>query len=754
MKKFFFAAFAAVFCLVLFNYFSTDTGAQNAETDAMQQKQEQELQSKKREKFAELIVAAQQKEKVRVIVGLRAAVKAEGALNSDEKTVQREKIKQKQNAFINRNQTKKLERVEEFKTIPFVAFETDAETLQQLENDPEIISIEEDELSPPTLAESVSLIGGNASWNSGFSGAGQAIAILDTGVDKNHPFLAGKVVSEGCFSTNYNTSTSLCPGGAAQSTAPDSGLNCSTTIDGCGHGTHVAGIAAGRGQNMSGVAKDANIIAIQVFTKINDAEICEDEPVPCVMSYTSDQIKAMERVLALSSTMKIASVNMSLGGGKYTENCDSVQRARKTVIDNLRSVGIATVVSSGNEGYTNAMGSPACISSAVSVGATDDGSLGTGTDSISSFSNSSANLTLLAPGRWIKSSVPNGVYSNYSGTSMAAPHVAGAFAILKQNSPNASVSKMITALASSGQMIADSRNGTTKSRIRLAEAMKRLNSKQTPFDYDGDGKADLSVYRAGNSVWYIQNSSNNLFDYKQFGTSGDLTAPADFDGDGRTDIAVFRPSDGTWYKIESSTGKFSATAFGAPGDLPVPADYDGDGRADIAVFRPSNGTWWIIQSGSGAVLGQQFGISEDKPAVGDFDGDGRTDISVWRPSSGFWYRINSSTGTFSAHQFGMIGDKPTAADYDGDGKTDISVFRPSNGVWYRINSTNNTFGADSFGMAEDLPIAADYDGDGKADVAVYRPSVGTWFMLGSGSGFAARQYGIQTDIPTPNAFAY
>ena len=120
-----------------------------------------------------------------------------------------------------------------------------------------------------SLAYSVPHIGGTTAWNSGYSGAGQAVAVLDTGVEKNHPLLAGKVVSEACYSSNYPQYgvTSVCPGGVTESTASGSGAPC-TGIDSCSHGTHVAGIVAGKNgpsNAPAGVAKDANIIAMQVF---------------------------------------------------------------------------------------------------------------------------------------------------------------------------------------------------------------------------------------------------------------------------------------------------------------------------------------------------------------------------------------------------------------------------------------------------------------------------------------------------------
>ena len=272
------------------------------------------------------------------------------------------------------------------------------------------------------------------------------------------------------------------------------------------------------------------------------------------------------------------------------------------------------------------------------------------------------------------------------------------------------------------------------------------------FDYDGDNRSDISIYRPSSGNWYINKSDEGFFGAPY---RGDKIVPADYDGDRATDIAVFRNSEQRWYILPSSTLLPLRFLFGLPDDLPVPADYDGDGKADIAVFRPSDGTWYIQRSSNGSFIIRQFGQAGDRPTIGDFDGDGRSDIALYRPSIGVWFCLNSSNGQVTAEYFGLSTDKTVAADYDGDGKADIAVYRPSDGIWYIHNSATDSYTANVFGLADDIPVPGDFDGDGKADIAVFRPSSGHWYIANSSNGsFTITQFGQAGDQPTQNAFGY
>ena len=264
------------------------------------------------------------------------------------------------------------------------------------------------------------------------------------------------------------------------------------------------------------------------------------------------------------------------------------------------------------------------------------------------------------------------------------------------------------------------------------------------LDFDGDGKANVAVFRPSDGTWYILRADGSFYG-QPFGVSGDVPVTADYDGDGLSDAAVYR--GGIWYRQQSTKG-FDAFPFGVPTDIPVPADYDGDGKADAAVFRPSDSVWYVLRSSDGQNTIVQFGSPGDVPIPGDFDGDKKADFNVFRPSAGSWYYLKSSDGAFSGVPFGAPTDRPVSGDFDGDGKADPAVFRPSEGAWYILASTTGMMNVAVFGAPDDVLIPADYDGDGKDDVAVFRKSDATWYWLSSANNApTGLQFGASTDIP-------
>ena len=290
-----------------------------------------------------------------------------------------------------------------------------------------------------------------------------------------------------------------------------------------------------------------------------------------------------------------------------------------------------------------------------------------------------------------------------------------------------------------------------QSHVRIARLFNESTAPRVPFDYDGDGKADVSVFRPAENKWYILQSSNNAVVQTVFAVAGDIPVPSDYDGDGKTDIGIFRPSTGDWWYLSSINDAQVNVNWGQAGDIPRPSDFDGDGKTDFVVYRPSNSVWYRFGT-TGITSNIAFGIAEDKSLVGDFDGDGKSDPAIFRPSTGDWWYASSINGQFAVVHWGQAGDIPVPGDYDADGKTDFVVYRPSNGGWYILRSGEQNYTILQFGIAEDKPVAADYDGDGKADVAVWRPSTGTWYLLQTTAGFGAVQWGTTGDVPTENAF--
>lgn len=184
-----------------------------------------------------------------------------------------------------------------------------------------------------------------------------------------------------------------------------------------------------------------------------------------------------------------------------------------------------------------------------------------------------------------------------------------------------------------------------------------------PADYDGDGRTDLAYYRTTDVVgqpgtFFVLLSSNRAQIVVDWGRPAldDRPVPADYDGDGKADLAIYR--NGEWWILNSSNGSVRIDRFGIGSDKVVPGDFDGDGKADLAIWRSSAGMWFWRSSQNSSVNYVRFGLPDDKPVADDFDGDHKTDVAVFRPSNGTWYILNSLTGNVSYYQFGLADDIP------------------------------------------------------------------------------------------------
>ena len=436
---------------------------------------------------------------VRVIIVLKNNTSANGNQNKFESIEYRRMVVAVAQADFVRRQGALLRGVtRRFHLAPMLVAAVRTSDIAIIQRDPAVARIQIDKPHPPTLDQSTTLIGSRAANTAGYAGAGTSVAILDTGVRKTHPFLTGRVIAEACFSTTDSgyKSTSLCPDGVPSSTAVNSALPCASDVSGCNHGTHVAGIVAGNrltvdGLTMSGVAPDAKLIAVQIYSRFPaGGDYCGTSD--CVLSFDSDQTAALEWLYEQRATPAwgtLASVNMSLGGDLSAVACNN--DATAFYIAQLRSVGVATVIASGNDASTNGVSYPGCVAAAITVGASQTGKDGAQyRDTVAGFSNSPALanntpdvngdrvLDFFAPGQPIYSSIayPGTTYAIYSGTSMATPHVAGAWALLKGMLPDASVSQILQLLTTNSMSITDARtsNRLTIPRIDVASTINRI----------------------------------------------------------------------------------------------------------------------------------------------------------------------------------------------------------------------------------------------------------------------------------------
>ncbi len=388
-----------------------------------------------------------------------------------------------------------------FEVMPYVTLTASSAAIRALSANPHVLRITEDIPEPPALDSSLPVINADDVRALGRTGNGRTVAILDTGIDADHPFFrdnnggapgTSRILSQACYSDPNNDAGdnefTLCPNGTTTdlTSADVDGLaNClDGTANICDHGTHVAGIAAGDGTGVAGapaagVAPDAGIIAIQVFTRFDNAGDCNPNPAPCVRTYPSDQIAGLNRVATLAANnpgWNVTAVNMSLGGGQNATACDG--DSRKAAIDTLLGAGIATVIAAGNNSFLNAVGAPGCISTAITVGSTTDA------DVVSGFSNRGPLLDLFAPGSNIVASIVDDTYGSKNGTSMATPHVTGALAVLRQEAPNRMVAQLLTDLQSTGVGITYATNaqGTTTATTPRIDLLAALQAASPPAD--------------------------------------------------------------------------------------------------------------------------------------------------------------------------------------------------------------------------------------------------------------------------------
>lgn len=348
------------------------------------------------------------------------------------------------------------------------AAEVDRAELEQLELDPRVRAVSIDRGGEGALLESVPLIGADAVHARGFDGRGITVAILDSGIDANSRDFAGRIVGQRCFCDNLD-GTGCCPNGEATQIEGDAAQ------DDNGHGTHVAGIVAGNGASAPrGVAPGARILAIKVLDHNRGFR-----------SFTQ-VYRALEWIARERPDVKV--INMSFGSWQpFTPDaCDSAAIAigMQDVISDLRRRGVLITAASGNQSYLAATTIPSCMRDVIGVGATYDSTgvpqpscdvevaTASDRDAVACFTNSSTAIDILAPGAFITATGRNGAFATMYGTSMAAPHVAGALALMQQVSAGKLAADQAEAiLKNTGRPTLDTRNGLVFPRLDVAAAV-------------------------------------------------------------------------------------------------------------------------------------------------------------------------------------------------------------------------------------------------------------------------------------------
>ena len=550
------------------------------------------------------------------------------------------------------------------------------------------------------------------------------VAVIDTGVAYNHPDLTNNCIPGYDFANDD-----------------------SDPIDDHYHGTHVAGIIAAEGNNTEGIA------GVAWHLKIMPLKFMNPLPDGRASGSTSDAIDCIEYAVAHGASI----LNNSWGGGSFSS-------ALQDAIIEARDAGVLFIASAGNDGSDNdsTPSYPASydVENIVSVAATYQS-----IDMLTSFSNYGLDsVDLAAPGQQIYSTTPTfitesmskkGVYDEYdyrSGTSMAAPHVAGVAALLKSMNSGLTYSDIKNIMLVSVD-IDPALEGkvATGGRVNAYAALQRWQT--PPVD-------TLPITTIASSY----NESANLV--------------GDFNGDEKSDLLVWHYSNQTAHDSSVGTNRYNlylsnAHGFNAPittiarsynESANLVGDFNGDGKSDLLVWHYSNQTTsdasvgtnrynLYLSNGNGfnapiTTIARSY--NEIANLVGDFNGDGKSDLLVWHYSN--QTTSDASVGTYRYNLYLSNGNGFNApittiarsynesanlvGDFDGDGKSDLLVWHYSNQTTddspvgtYRYNlylSNGNGFNAPITTIARAYETASnlvgDFNGDGKSDLLVWHYS--------------------------------
>ncbi len=554
-------------------------------------------------------------------------------------------------------------------------------------------------------AETLSNI--NAIHALGFTGEGQYVAIVDTGVKADHEQFIdadgnSRVEYQHCYSAAaanvryttiikdeeyyyvYERRSPVCAGTTTEAGSSEpSGAKCASSFN---HGTHVAGIAAGK----DGVAPDAKIIAVQAFTefvyykvengKITDTIIASDSSM-----YSSDANKAMEYIKKLiDKGVPVASVNMSYGG--EPDYYDYTDYYSDKYLSYFLEKGTIPCGAAGNDGVNWRVNNTAASRYTFAVGALDNQAEPVVVD----YSNHSKLVDILAPGTGIHSAIytdedendavtpgSNG-YANWQGTSMATPMVAGAFALLRQMYPESTADELENFMLSITKKIA-TRAEVTKPVLNFDHITEYYITEPTAADYTvGSGNRTITVTThmssehnpayAGFKV-AVYTSAGKL--YKTEFVTADAAKTVTFTG--LTNNAVYNVK--VWGYKEVNGMKYLSDVVTTP-MVPMAAQ---TGLTLSASGSDSVTAAW--KNHSKDTIKVEYSDKQDFSVIADScEGTGSCTISGLKTNTTYYFRfywLNENCKTYSpasaAYTY-YIPAMPTAADYEvGNGSKTISV---------------------------------------------------------------------------------
>ncbi len=419
---------------------------------------------------AGVAAAAAEPEGVRVIISLRPPA-AGGAVGSREAAAA---VAAAQAEVI--AETPGLTPDYRYSHVPALVATVTEDELAALQTNPDVLYVQVDERTIAHTVDSVPALGANIVHSTyGITGAGVRVAVLDTGVDTDHPYIAGSIVAQQCFNQGSPFGAGDCP--------PSGTITGISAEDGNGHGTNVTGIITSNNATYKGFAPDSEIVAIRVLGSNNSG-------------WVSDWVAGLNWIIANQGALQVDVINMSLGTFTlYSGNCDAQNPATANVLAQINALGIVVFASSGNQGSATMLASPACNSHVIAVGATYDANLGAEPDTgtynslfggswpacadaatnlfkITCFTNSNAMLDILAPGARISNAYLNGGLATYRGTSQASPTAAGIAALMLDANPSLTPAQIESIMKSTGTPVTDGKNGLTFPAINAQDVIE------------------------------------------------------------------------------------------------------------------------------------------------------------------------------------------------------------------------------------------------------------------------------------------